>query len=142
MVEYITIARTAARRWTEVRPMLIVDMPSPVKEWNCLDCKAICVDMLRHYCGITKKTIDTLKNMRARPDWCPIKGVLPDEHGDLIDTSTVVGSIKRETDIHDVTLKEYLGFKFPVQTIVPIDEFLENRKTIPIIIAAERKDDE
>ena len=65
--------------------MLIIDMPIPVKEWNCLDCKALCVDMFRHYCGITKKTIDTLKNMRARPDWCPIKGVLPDEHGDLID---------------------------------------------------------
>lgn len=56
--------------------MLIIDMPMPVKEWNCLDCKALCVDMLRHYCGITKKTIDTLKNMRARPDWCPIKGEL------------------------------------------------------------------
>lgn len=53
--------------------MLIVDMQMPVKEWNCLDCKALCVDMIRHYCGITKKTIDTLKNMRARPDWCPIK---------------------------------------------------------------------
>lgn len=65
--------------------MLKIDMPMPVKEWNCLDCKALCVDMIRHYCGITKKTIDTLKNMRARPDWCPIKGVLPDEHGDLID---------------------------------------------------------
>ena len=59
--------------------MLIIDMPMPVKEWNCLDCKALCVDAFRHYCGITKKTIDTLKNMRARPDWCPIKGVLPDK---------------------------------------------------------------
>ena len=56
--------------------MLIIDMPMPVKEWNCLDCKAICVDMLRHYCGITKKTIDTLRSVRARPDWCPIKGEL------------------------------------------------------------------
>ena len=56
--------------------MLIIDMPIPVKEWNCLDCKALCVDMFRHYCCITKKTIDTLKNMRARPDWCPIKGEL------------------------------------------------------------------
>lgn len=72
---------------------------------------------------------------------CLIKGELPEKHGDLIDTSMVVGSIKRETDIHDVTLKEYLGFKFPVQQIVPIDEFLENRKTIPIIVAEERKDD-
>ena len=57
--------------------MLIIDMPMPVKEWNCLDCKAICADIMRgHYCGITKKTIDTLNNMRARPSWCPIKGKL------------------------------------------------------------------
>ena len=70
--------------------MLIIDMPIPVKEWNCPDCKALCVDMFRHYCGITKKTIDTLKNMRARPDWCPIKGVLPEQHGDLVDADTVL----------------------------------------------------
>lgn len=54
---------------------LIIEMEMPVKEWNCLDCKAICTNLMRgYYCGITKKTIDTLKNMRARPDWCPIKG--------------------------------------------------------------------
>ncbi len=75
--------------------MLIVDMPMPVKEWNCLDCKAICADLMRgHYCGITKKTIDTLKNMRARPDWCPIKGVLPEAHGDLIDRDALGLSVQ------------------------------------------------
>ncbi len=75
---------------------LIVEMEMPVKEWNCLDCKAICADLMRgHYCGITKKTIDTLKNMRARPDWCPILGVLPERHGDLIDRDEAFYDIKR-----------------------------------------------
>ena len=105
--------------------MLIIDMPIPVKEWNCLDCKALCVDMLRHYCGITKKTIDTLKNMRARPDWCPIKGVLPEEHGDLVDRDALL-----ETCIY-----YYID---PNKSAVDAD----NIQDMPVIIAAERKEDE
>lgn len=27
------------------------------------------------------------------PSWCPIKGVLPDEHGDLIDRSALIKSV-------------------------------------------------
>ena len=105
--------------------MLIIDMPIPVKEWNCLDCKALCVDMLRHYCGITKKTIDTLKNMRARPDWCPIKGVLPEEHGDLVDRDALL-----ETCIY-----YYID---PNKSAVDADKIQD----MPVIIATERKDDE
>ena len=105
--------------------MLIIDMPIPVKEWNCLDCKALCVDMLRHYCGITKKTIDTLKNMRARPDWCPIKGVLPEEHGDLVD--------------RDALLETCIYYNIdPNKSAVDADKIQD----MPVIIAAERKDDE
>lgn len=111
--------------------MLIIDMPMPVKEWNCLDCKALCVDMLRHYCGITKKTIDTLKNMRARPDWCPIKGVLPDEHGDLIDRDIMYKEIElwKSTATDTITM----CFLYHVERLL---------MSIRPIIAAERKDDE
>ena len=118
--------------------MLIIDMPMPE---CCVDCPMIAYASRGMICLCTEALLEIDYDKKC-PSWCPIKGELPEEHGDLIDTSAVVGSIKRETDIHDVTLKEYLGFKFPVQTIVPIDEFLENRKTIPIIVAAERKDDE
>lgn len=108
--------------------MLIIDMPMPVKEWNCLDCKAICADLMRgHYCGITKKTIDTLKNMRARPDWCPIKGVLPEQHGDLVDADTVLWG-------EEVPDSE--GIVVPV-TIGDVIEGYD----VPIVIAAERKDE-
>lgn len=102
---------------------LIIDMPMPVKEWNCLDCKALCVDMIRHYCGITKKTIDTLKNMRARPDWCPIKGVLPKEHGDLVDRDAL-----KEKKVYSHERHEY---------VVPV-AFIDWEHAV---IAAERKDD-
>lgn len=101
---------------------LIVEMEMPVKEWNCLDCKAMCVDMFRHYCGIKKKTIDTLKNMRARPDWCPIVGVLPDEHGDLVDRDEL-----KEKFCDDDAIDNYAR------------EYIDASQTV---IAAERKDDE
>ncbi|MBQ1297908.1 MAG: hypothetical protein IIY21_27970 [Clostridiales bacterium] len=39
------------------------------------------------YYGVVERAVEFDKCMRDgnRPDWCPIKGVLPDEHGDLID---------------------------------------------------------
>lgn len=56
----------------------------------------------------------------TRPSWCPIKGVLPQEHGRLIDASTVIGIQKDEEDNDfPVTVDDYLGLQFPVPTIVP-----------------------
>ncbi len=110
---------------------LIVEMEMPVKEWNCLDCKAICADLMRgHYCGITKKTIDTLKNMRARPDWCPIKGVLHDEHGDLVDKETA----KNAFDSSFLTFRMKDGETMRGFYQRTIDE-------LPVLIAAERRSD-
>lgn len=113
--------------------MLIVDMPMPVKEWNCLDCKAMCADLMRgHYCGITKKTINTLKNMRARPDWCPIKGELPEQHGDLID--------------RDVLRKCGMMYRGGIDEdgliYVPLRDVMKSISNAPTVIAAERKDDD
>lgn len=59
-----------------------------------------------------------------RPSWCPIKGALPDEHGDLVDRSLLCA------DLVGVILSHRgLG----------IDEVIARQ---PAIIAAERKDDE
>ena len=59
----------------------------------------------------------------ARPDWCPIIGVLPEQHGDLID---------RELLFRDI-----------VELIITrkgtLSEVIEKQKAV---IAAERKDDE
>lgn len=118
--------------------MLIIDMPMPVKEWNCLDCKAICADLMRgHYCGITKKTIDTLKNMRARPDWCPIKGVLPEEHGDLVDYDEVEKEFNRLLTYMEKVPDENGIVWFRRETIMPRGYTMK----FHIIIPAERKDD-
>lgn len=61
----------------------------------------------------------------TRPDWCPIVGVLPDEHGDLIDRDALL-----ETCIY-----YYIN---PNKGAVDAD----NIQDMPVIIAAERKDDE
>lgn len=36
-----------------------------------------------------------------RPSWCPIKGVLPDEHGDLIDRDALFLKYKEQYDFID-----------------------------------------
>lgn len=67
---------------------LIVEMPAPKAcpcelaieiEGNFYPCFA--------YYGVVERAIEfdyCVANV-TRPDWCPICGVLPDEHGDLID---------------------------------------------------------
>lgn len=55
----------------------------------------------------------------GRPRNCPIKGVLPEEHGDLIDRDTLFLKYKEQYDFVD-------------------EEDILNAK---VIIAAERKDD-
>ena len=56
----------------------------------------------------------------TRPSWCPIKGVLPDEHGDLIDRDALFLKYREQYDF--------------------IDE--EDILNAEAIIAAEGKDDE
>lgn len=78
------------------------------------------------YYGVVERAVEFDKCMRDgnRPDWCPIKGVLPDEHGDLIDRDALL-----ETCIYyDIN---------PNKSVVDAD----NIQDMPVIIAAERKDE-
>lgn len=72
---------------------LIVEMEMPKR---CFDCpmhdwtygqhetrQNVLVCNARH--ELTPILCQTIPNGDERPDWCPICGVLPDEHGDLID---------------------------------------------------------
>lgn len=60
----------------------------------------------------------------CRPSWCPIKGVLPEQHGDLID--------------RDALLKEcYPDDEFDAHVI-----YADDIHKAKAVIAAERKDDE
>lgn len=76
-------------------------------------------------CPIKKRMC---KDANNPPKWCPIKGELPDEHGDLIDADTVLW----EEEVPDSE-----GIVVPV-TIGDVIEGYD----VQIVIAAERKDDE
>lgn len=69
-----------------------------------------------------EKDFDDCIENGTRPDWCPIVGVLPDEHGDLIDRDEV-----KQKMIH-------YGFHAIDMTAT---EFCEDE--LQTIIAAERK---
>lgn len=69
---------------------------------NCLDCdlhQIVYGDSYADtdvYCFKEKRLVGKrfgpTKDL-ARPSWCPIKGVLPDEHGDLIDRSLLCADL-------------------------------------------------
>ena len=77
-------------------------------------------------CGIPERVAEydeCVKN-GTRPDWCPIIGVLPEEHGDLVDSDEL-----RKMNVFSQEFNRY---------VVPM-MYIEEAKPI---IAAERKDDE
>ena len=99
---------------------LIVEMEMPKCCWECA-----CCDTEYQYCVASRKQLDDLNE---RPDWCPIIGVLPDEHGDLIDRDALMIELM-DRGIEGVQTDDLAEF----QQIV-IDA--------KAVIAAERKDDE
>ena len=74
------------------------------------------------------------KDQKNPPKWCPIKGVLPDEHGDLIDRDKLKHAFCNHCDGRD-TINGEPNCKEPCFDIGIMD-------CMPVIIAAERKDDE
>lgn len=117
----IGTAPTAERRWTEMRTRMsevIVRMDKVPK--NCDDS---CWGYLSGECPWSDH-VDGYKMDGGRPQNCPIIGVLPEQHGDLIDG--------------DALKKQFVNNGQDIDTLDVIDII----KNAPIIIAAERKDDE
>ena len=104
--------------------MLIIDMPMPSR---CGECPLFYMDIVT--CTVTGK--DCTEYGAERPSWCPIKGVLLDEHGDLIDKETA----KNAFDSSFLTFRMKDGETMRGFYQRTIDE-------LPVLIAAERKDDE
>ena len=98
--------------------MLIIDMTMPSR---CGECPLFYMDIVT--CTVTGK--DCTEYGAERPSWCPIKGELTDEHGDLVDRDEV-----KQKMIH-------YGFSAIDMTAT---EFCEDE--LQTVIAAERKDDE
>lgn len=103
--------------------MLIIDMPMPK---GCYFCPMSATYPTDWYCNAfdDSTSIDGCAPMDKRPSWCPICGVLPDEHGDLIDRTLLCA------DLAGVILSHSgLG----------VVEVIARQNAV---IAAERKDDE
>ena len=116
---------------------LIVEMEMPQDCWCCPNghpdwiynddgaAQMVC------FCNICNTEEDNRwisETETERPSWCPIKGVLPDEHGDLIDRDKLKRAFCNHCD-GDEPCSE------PCVDIGLIE-------TAPTVIAAERKDDE
>jgi hypothetical protein len=111
---------------------LIVEMEMPRDCWCCTNGHADWIynddgaAQMVCFCNICNTEEDDKwisETETERPSWCPIVGVLPDEHGDLVDRSLLCA------DLVGVILSHRgLG----------IDEVIARQ---PAIIAAERKDD-
>ena len=101
--------------------MLIIDMPMPK---YCADCPMIALSDRGMICLCTEALLE-IDYDKKRPSWCPIVGVLPEEHGDLVD--------------RDALLETCIYYNIdPNKSAVDAD----NIQDMPVIIAAERKEDE
>lgn len=115
---------------------LIVEMEMPI---CCADCPCcICLNGMKPaYCKAVMVDDDNIvdglmwreTDPNNRPSWCPIVGVLPEEHGDLVDKETA----KNAFDSSFLTFRMKDGETMRGFYQRTIDE-------LPVLIAAERKD--
>lgn len=110
--------------------MLIIDMTMPRTCAECPICQFDneCGD-LYHRCGETLNLCE--KPYEDRNEDCPIKGVLPEQHGRLVDADAC-SSVLRKLENEAKTNTEKLCYGYAAR-------MFEEAFTI---IAAERKDDE
>ena len=90
--------------------------------------------------GIPKRVAEydeCVKN-GTRPSWCPIKGVLPEEHGDLVDYDEVEKEFNRLLTYMEEVPDENGVIWFRRETIIPRGYTMKFHTIIP----AERKKDE
>lgn len=98
---------------------LIVEMEMPTR---CIRCK-VRLKCKRYVCGLQQDIAEDLNPLIGDKD-CLIKGVLPEEHGDLIDRDEL-----RKMKVFSQEFNRYVVPMMYIEEVKPI-------------IAAERKDDE
>jgi hypothetical protein len=105
---------------------LIIEMEMP-KRCGACKCRHVefDIDRVAVFCAIMDN--EFVDDPDSIPSWCPIKGELPDEHGDLID--------------RDALLKHVYTMKAPIGAEVTIVDacYITHAEAV---IAAERKDDD
>lgn len=122
--------------------MLIIDMPMPK---NCCECdlRQDNFDRGEQYCPFTGVECLSI----GRQAKCPIKGELPDEHGDLIDRDVLYMAVKSH-DTSDAAIARNHNKVTSLQNISTMKKGYIAEKHICLddiirakaVIAAERKD--
>ena len=111
---------------------LIVEMEMPT---GCHDCKLFKINgncpipNFKH--GLCDKEYTVFRERFDRPSWCPIKGELPEEHGDLIDRKDAIKEFE--------PYAEYESNRTNAEWVERIKAVLNS---MTAVIAAERKDDD
>lgn len=101
------------------------------------DCCGLCDPLLAAVCAMKHdQTIDKMMLRVGRPSWCPIKGVLPDEHGTLVDYDEVEKEFNRLLTYMEEVPDENGVVWFRRETIIPRGYRMEFHSIVP----AERKD--
>jgi hypothetical protein len=92
------------------------------------------------YYGVVERAAEFDKCVKSgkRPDWCPIKGVLPDGHGDLVDYDEVEKEFNRLLTYMEEVPDENGVIWFKRETIMPRGYTMKFHTIIP----AERRKDE
>lgn len=114
--------------------MLIVDMKMPERCGAC-PCRHVefDIDRVAVFCALLDN--EFVEDPDSIPTWCPIKGVLPDEHGDLIDRDVSIQTFKC------IEEAPYSGFDGQEAFYAP-EDVVATLLCQDVVIAAERKDDE
>ena len=112
--------------------MLIVEMEIPK---GCYFCPMAEPHPAYWFCRAFDDTtqIDGCAPMDKRRSWCPIKGVLPDEHGDLIDRDVAVKTFKH------IEVAPYSGFDGQEAFYTP-EDVVNTLLCQDVVIAAERSE--
>ncbi len=127
---------------------LIVEMEMPI---CCADCPCcICLNGMKPaYCKAVMVDDDNIvdglmwkeTDPNDRPSWCPICGVLPEEHGELIDRDEMFDTVRNR-----IALTDSCGEGKPSQLELferdVLCTVLHDVVCAKAVIAAERKDDD
>lgn len=96
------------------------------------DCCGLCDPLFATVCAMKHdQTMDEMVLRVGRPSWCPIKGVLPDEHGDLIDYDEVEKEFNRLLTYMEEVPDENGVVWFRRETIVPSGYRMEFHTIVP-----------
>ena len=116
---------------------LFVEMDMPTRCGAC-KCRHVefDIDYVAVFCAI--KDNKYVEDPDGRPSWCPIGGVLPENHGDLVDYNEVEKEFNRLLTYMEEVPDENGIVWFRRETIMPRGYTMKFHTIIP----AERKKDE